>query len=119
MSEAVSYEVEVYQTEEGRSPFSEWIRNLKDRLLGPAFALDWRGCDWVTSVTPTLSVVASTSSALTTVPATVSILVGQVIALCCCFVAALKEPNHGILNRRGLTGATTEEGHREQSISPV
>ena len=31
MSEAVSYEVEVYQTEEGRSPFSEWIRNLKDR----------------------------------------------------------------------------------------
>ncbi len=31
MSEAVSHEVEVYQTEEGRSPFSEWIRNLKDR----------------------------------------------------------------------------------------
>ena len=30
MSEAVSHEVEVYQTEEGRSPFSEWIRNLKD-----------------------------------------------------------------------------------------
>ena len=31
MSEAVPHEVEVYQTEEGRSPFSEWIRNLRDR----------------------------------------------------------------------------------------
>ncbi len=31
MSEAVSHEVEVYQTEEGRPPFSEWIRNLRDR----------------------------------------------------------------------------------------
>ena len=88
MSEAVSYEVEVYQTEEGRSPFSEWIRNLKDRLLGPAFVLDWRGCDWETSATPTRSVVASTSYASTTVLATGSISVGQVIALCCCFAEA-------------------------------
>ena len=31
MSEAVPHEVEVYQTEEGQSPFSEWIRNLRDR----------------------------------------------------------------------------------------
>lgn len=31
MSEAVPHEVEVYQTEEGRSPFSEWIRNLRAR----------------------------------------------------------------------------------------
>ena len=31
MSEAVLHEVEVYQTEEGRSPFSEWIHNLRDR----------------------------------------------------------------------------------------
>ncbi len=30
MSEAVPYEVEVYQTEEDRSPFPEWIRNLRD-----------------------------------------------------------------------------------------
>lgn len=31
MSEAVSHELEIYQTKEGRLPFSEWIRALKDR----------------------------------------------------------------------------------------
>ena len=33
--------------------------------------------------------------------------------------AGRPEPNHGTLNRHGLTGATTEKGHYEQSISTV
>ena len=34
MSEVVPLQVEVYQTEEGRSPFPEWLRGLKDRAAG-------------------------------------------------------------------------------------
>ena len=34
MSEAVPQESEEDQTEEGRAPFTEWIRNLKDRDAG-------------------------------------------------------------------------------------
>ena len=31
MAEAVPNDLEVYQTEEDRSPFSDWVRGLKDR----------------------------------------------------------------------------------------
>lgn len=31
MSEAAPRVIEVYQTEDGRSPFSEWLRDLRDR----------------------------------------------------------------------------------------
>ena len=31
MVEAVPLQVEVYQTDDGRSPFSEWLRTLRDR----------------------------------------------------------------------------------------
>jgi len=34
MSEAVPPHVEVYHTADGRSPFSEWLRGLKDRVAG-------------------------------------------------------------------------------------
>ena len=34
MTEAVPPQVEVYQTEEGRSPFPEWLRGLRDRAAG-------------------------------------------------------------------------------------
>jgi|SaaInlV_100m_DNA_4_1039707.scaffolds.fasta_scaffold372663_1 hypothetical protein len=33
MSEAEPQELEVFQTPEGRSPFSEWIQKLKDRAV--------------------------------------------------------------------------------------
>ena len=34
MAEVVPQELEIYQTDGGHSPFSEWIRALKDRIAG-------------------------------------------------------------------------------------
>lgn len=34
MAETVPPQVEVYQTEDGHSPFSEWLRGLRDRVAG-------------------------------------------------------------------------------------
>ena len=31
MTEATPFEIEVYETQDGRSPFIEWLRNLRDR----------------------------------------------------------------------------------------
>ena len=34
MIEATPLEVETYQTQDGRSPFPQWLRDLKDRTAG-------------------------------------------------------------------------------------
>lgn len=34
MTEATPIEIETYQTQDGRSPFPEWLRSLRDRVAG-------------------------------------------------------------------------------------
>ena len=34
MTETTPFEIETYQTQDGKSPFTDWLRTLKDRAAG-------------------------------------------------------------------------------------
>ena len=119
MAEGTSKQLEEYVTADGRSPFIEWLNEVRIHALGRGCVYDWIDSAWVTSVTAKEWGPVSTSYASTMVLGIECILGNMGTISSSCYGVAQNELNKKIFNVRKNIGKTLGVEHHDESIQAL